>query len=245
LVAVLTRPELWPWAVGGVAANHALLTTAGLLPRSKLLGENWTRLPPEAADRGEIALTFDDGPDPDVTPRVLELLGVHRARASFFCIGERAARHRDLCRQILEGGHQIENHTHRHRHDFAFMGRRGFLSELQRAQATLAEITGRTPLFFRAPAGLRNPLLDPVLQRLDLRLASWTRRGYDTCTGDSRVVERRLLRGLGAGDLLLLHDGNAARTPRGVPVVLEVLPRLLAAVESAGLRPVTLGSLVS
>jgi peptidoglycan/xylan/chitin deacetylase (PgdA/CDA1 family) len=87
---------------------------------------------------------------------------------------------------------------------------------------------------------LRNPFLDPVLARLGLRLASWTRRGFDTVTRDPDKVARRLLRGLGAGDILLLHDGHAARTGSGAAVVLEALPRVLDALQAHGLRSVTL-----
>lgn len=234
------QPQAWPWALGLLAANHAVLTAAGLWPRSHLLGPNWTRLPAAATARGEIAITIDDGPDPDVTPRVLELLEAHDARATFFCIGERVARHAALCERIVRAGHTIENHSQHHRHNFSLLGPRGFAREIEAGQRTIARVTGRAPRFFRAPAGLRNPFLEPVLARLDLQLASWTRRGYDTRSGDAAKVAGRLLRGLTAGDILLLHDGHAARTADGRPVVLEVLPRVLAAVRAAGLRPVTL-----
>jgi peptidoglycan/xylan/chitin deacetylase (PgdA/CDA1 family) len=114
--------------------------------------------------------------------------------------------------------------------------------ELQAAQDTFASITGEAPRFFRAPAGLRSPFLDPVLARLDLHLASWTRRAFDTRNGDPDSVSGKLLHQLGGGDILLLHDGHAARTASGEPVILEVLPRVLEAARSARLRPVTLRS---
>jgi len=238
--ALLVSPGQWPSIAGAIVANHVLLTAAGLWPRSRLLGPNLLRLPPSAATRNEIALTIDDGPDPEVTPRVLDLLEVHRARATFFCIGELALRHRELCAQIVQRGHAVENHTQRHSHRFSLSGPRGFERELVCAQETLAAITGSSPRFFRAPAGLRNPFLDPVLAKLGLRLATWTRRGFDTMTRDPGVVTARLLRNLASGDILLLHDGHAARTGAGVPVIIEVLPRVLDACAAAGLRPVTL-----
>ena len=104
----------------------------------------------------------------------------------------------------------------------------------------LADITGVRPFCFRAPAGLRNPLLDPVLHRLGLHLVSWTRRGYDTRIGDAGGVLARLARGLAGGDILLLHDGHAHRNAARRPVLLDVLPPLLARCRAAGLRPVTL-----
>lgn len=233
-------PQHAGWALAGVAANHAALTAAGLWPRSQWLGPNLLRLPPASAARGEIALTIDDGPEPGVTPEVLDLLDQHGAQATFFCIADRAAAHPALTREIVARGHSVQNHSLRHRHTFSLLGPTGFAAELTRAQEVLSELTGRRPECFRAPAGLRNPFLDPVLHRLGLRLVSWTRRGFDTREADPQRVLKRLATGLAAGDILLLHDGNAARTTAGRPVLLEVLPPLLAACRAAGLRAVTL-----
>ena len=243
--ALLLYPQQWRWILAGIVLNHAVLTATGLWPRSTWLGANWTRLPAASAARNEIALTIDDGPDPEVTPRVLDLLDRHGARATFFCIGQRARRHPELCREIVARGHAVENHSEHHRHNFSLLGPRGFAREIEAGQATLRAITGRTPQFFRAPAGLRNPFLDPVLARLDLRLAAWTRRGFDTRTGDAAQVVRRLIGDIRAGAILLLHDGNCARTADGEPVILAVLPALLDAGQAAGLRFVTLSTALS
>ena len=240
VIAVIAAPTEWRWALGAVLANHALLTVVGLWPRSNWLGSNWTALPAAASARNEIALTIDDGPDPIVTPQVLDMLERHGAQATFFCVGEKAARYPNLCREIVRRGHAVENHSQHHRHTFALMGYSGFLRELQSAQDTLTTITGQAPQFFRTPAGIRNPLLDPVLARLGLRLASWSARGFDTRIGDVARVKKSMLRGLRAGAILLLHDGNAARTPDGVAVILDVLPTVLAAASAANLRCVTL-----
>jgi peptidoglycan-N-acetylglucosamine deacetylase len=233
------QPDLWPWAAGALAANHLALTAAGLWPRSRSLGPNWVRLPPAAAG-GHIAITIDDGPDPEVTPQVLDLLDRYHARASFFCIGTRAQSHPELCREIVRRGHTVENHTQHHDHHFAAFGPRRMAREIRTAQASLAALTGQRPCFFRPPAGLRNPFLEPILARQSLHLASWTRRGYDTRNRDADHVVRRLTVGLGAGDILLLHDGNAARTAAGQPVILCALPLVLEAAAAAGLKPITL-----
>lgn len=238
--ALLAAPSLWRWVLGALLANHTLLALTGMWPRSRWLGPNCVRLPATAAAHHKIALTIDDGPDPDVTPQVLDILDRYAAHATFFCIGEKAARYPQLCRDIVRRGHAVENHTQHHRHSFAFLGITRLTHEIQTAQDTLAAITGRTPAFFRAPAGIRNPFLDAVLARLGLRLVTWTRRGFDTRTDDAATVNRRLLRGLSAGAILLLHDGNCARASSGVPVIIEVLPKLLEAAAAAGLRPVTL-----
>ena len=242
---LVMRPEAWPEAVGTLVANHGVLTAAGLWPRSRLLGPNWTRLPPQAAARREIALTIDDGPDPAVTPRVLDLLDHHGARATFFLIGREARRHPLLAREIVRRGHAVENHSETHRKHFSLFGPRALAREVGAAQASLAEVCGQTPRFFRAPAGLRNPFPEPVLARHDLQLAAWTRRAFDTRNGDASAVAARLTRRLAAGDILLLHDGNAARTAHGAPVILDALPRVIAACAAAGLTPVTLRAALS
>jgi peptidoglycan-N-acetylglucosamine deacetylase len=245
LAATVVRPHAWPYALGAILADHLLLAAVGLWPRSTLLGPNWTRLPDAPPARGAVAITIDDGPHPEITPRVLDLLEEHGAQATFFCIGEKVRRYPAIAREIRRRGHTVENHSQRHIHNFSLLGPRGLMEEISRAQESIATVTGVTPRFFRAPAGLRNPFLDPVLARLDLQLASWTRRGFDTVSRDPEAVLGKLTRGLGEGDILLLHDGHPGRAPSGQPVIVEVLPRLLAAVSRAGLRPVTLCSVLA
>jgi peptidoglycan/xylan/chitin deacetylase (PgdA/CDA1 family) len=238
--SLAAAPDAWPWVGGAVIANHLILAGSGLAPRSSWLGPNLNRLPASAAARGSIALTIDDGPDPEVTPRVLERLAERGAQATFFCIGGLVARHAELAREIVRRGHAVENHSHRHLGHFSLLSSGAITREITEAQAMITETCGSPPRFFRAPAGLRNPLLEPELARLGLRLASWTRRGFDTLSRDAGAVLARLSRGLSGGDILLLHDGGGARTRAGSPVILEVLPRLLDAAAEAGLASVTL-----
>lgn len=236
---VAANPSQWPLSAGIVVANHLLLAATGLWPRSTSLGPNWRRLPSDRCS-GRVALTIDDGPDPEVTPRVLDALDAGGARATFFCVGERLVRHAALGREIVARGHAIENHSQHHANHFSVLGPRRMRTEVASAQESIAGVTGERPRFFRAPAGLRNPFLDPILCALDLRLVSWTRRGFDTVSRRADVVANRLTRGLAAGDIVLLHDGNAAHTAAGEPVILAALPRVLAAFRGAGLSTVTL-----
>ena len=206
-------PASWPWALGAVAANHLVLTAGGLWPRSRWLGSNWTRLPADAAARGEIAITIDDGPDPELTPAILDLLD--RAPGARHLLLHRRAR---ACPSGALPGDRRPRPQRREPqrsapHRFSLLGPRAMAREIAAAQASLADITGVAPRFFRAPAGLRNPFLAPVLQRLDLQLVSWTRRGFDTVGNDPAPVLARLVRRLGAGDILLLHDGHGGPRP--------------------------------
>ena len=120
------------------------------------------------------------------------------------------------------------------------MGPSQLRREISRAQNLNSQVTGRSPISFRDPAGLRSPLLDPVLQSLDLKLVSWTRRGFDTVSSDPDQVLKRLQKNFSAGDILLLHDGNCSADAKGRPVVLDVLPQLLASAKARGLRAVSL-----
>lgn len=240
LMGLIFMPALWLFFVALVFLNHLILATLGLMPRATWMGANLVRLPEAACARGEVALTFDDGPDPQVTPQVLDILDQYQARATFFCIGRKAAHYPELCREIVRRGHSVENHTQHHRHNFALQSHRAYLREIRMAQITLEQASGTRPCFFRAPAGFRNIFLEPVLRTLGLQLVSWSVRGFDTRVRHAERIRRKLIRGLRPGAILLLHDGNAARSTLQVPVVLEVLPSVLQAAVDAGLHCVSL-----
>ena len=231
-VALVLAPQAWPWVATALVANHLALVGGVFLVRSSFLGPNLDRLPAAARAQREVCLTFDDGPHPELTPAVLEILERYQAKASFFCVGERAQAHPEIVREIARRGHSVENHSHRHSYAFALYGISRMRREIEAAQAVVTAITGRTPRFFRAPAGFRSPLTDLVLAKLGLRYVSWTRRGLDAVRDDPARVLARLIAGLAPGDLLLLHD-NA-------PVSLAVLPPLLDELAARGLKSVSL-----
>jgi peptidoglycan/xylan/chitin deacetylase (PgdA/CDA1 family) len=240
LLSLASFPTTFPWVLAALAINHLVLGTAGLSPRSNLLGPNVTRLPASSARRREVALTFDDGPDPHATPQVLDLLDRYAAKASFFCVGEKALAHPAIVREIVRRGHSVENHSQHHSSAFAFYGLGALRREILGAQRILAGIAGQAPRFFRAPLGFRNPLVDPVLARSGLRHVAWIRRGCDGVSANPAAVLGRLTRNLAAGDVLMLHDGQSALTPSGQPVVLLVLPALLEQFAAHGLKAVSL-----
>jgi peptidoglycan/xylan/chitin deacetylase (PgdA/CDA1 family) len=232
VVALAVDLDSWRWVVALLIANHLVLAAGVFAVRSRLLGPNLARLPAAAAERGKVCLTFDDGPHPELTPKVLAILERHQAKASFFCIGEKAQAHPEIVREIARRGHSVENHSFRHSYAFAFYGLARLRRDIEAAQATVAAITGRAPRFFRAPAGFRGPLTDLVLKRAGLRYVSWTRRGFDGVSTDAARILARLTSGLAAGDVLLLHDS--------APVSLAVLPALLEEVSARGLASVSL-----
>ena len=236
LAGLALSPRSWGLVLTALVANHVAIGAAGLFPRCAWLGPNITRLPPARA-RGElVALTFDDGPDPDVTPGVLNLLELAGAKATFFCVGKRAEAHPALMASIRAQGHAVGNHSFSHSNSFAFRGPRALKREILRAQEAIERAGGGRPELFRAPAGVQNPWLAPALASVGLSLVSWSRRGYDTVTRDGARVAARLVRGLRAGDILLLHDGSSASDRSGRPVVLEALTRVLEEMSRRRLR---------
>ncbi len=240
LMLLIVRPQQWPWVIVLLLASHLMMMVVGLWPRSTWMGANLVRLPTAAMERREVAITIDDGPDPEVTPQVLAILAQHGVSATFFCIGTRAQKQPELCRRILAAGHRIENHGACHPNLVSLSGLAGWRREILGGQQILQEITGEAPQFYRAVAGLRNVFLAPVLHSAGLKLATWTRRGFDTRERDPHKVLARLTHQLDAGDILLMHDGNAARTMRGEALIVAVLPPLLQAIRARGLKPVTL-----
>ena len=240
VAALAAAPRSWPFVLSTLFADHMVITGSALWPRSRLLGPNMTALPLEDARAGRVALTFDDGPDAQVTPEVLSILDRYAAKASFFCIGRHAEAEPELVAEIVRRGHRVENHSYRHSNAFSFLGPRALGREVDRAQRVLGELSGCVPQYFRAPAGIRGPWLEAVLAPRGLRLVSWTRRAFDTVTGDVDKVVARLARGVTAGDVLLLHDGSAAGRSRRRPVVIDALPRLLDELTSRELRSVAL-----
>jgi peptidoglycan/xylan/chitin deacetylase (PgdA/CDA1 family) len=221
-------------------AVHLVLVYGSLWPRSRLLGANLLRVGSQDHGGVRIYLTFDDGPDEDVTPRVLEILDKAGAHASFFAIGMKVERHPDLARRIVARGHTLENHSHSHFRLFSLLGPWRMAREIGTAQRVIQHEVGRRPHYFRAPAGLRSPWLGPLLRSQDLALVTWTRRGFDAVSPHPERVLARLTRNLQPGNILVLHDGGAARTADGQPVVCQVLPPLLELLRQRGLQPVAL-----
>lgn len=179
----------------------------------------------------EIAITFDDGPDPAVTPRLLDLLAELEVPALFFCTGERVEQSPELARRIIAEGHLIGNHSYHHGWWTNFLMRRGMVAEIARAQAAIGTATGSRPVFYRPPVGLTNPHLHQALRELDLVLIGWDVRPFDRNAGDPRKVVVRVMRGVRPGSIVLLHDGGVAAEP-----LLAIVRAVVEGVRARGLR---------
>jgi peptidoglycan/xylan/chitin deacetylase (PgdA/CDA1 family) len=176
--------------------------------------------------RPEVWLTIDDGPDPEDTPRILELLAAHGARATFFVIGKNAAAHPGLVRAIAAAGHEVAHHSHTHPlasfwcASPARVGREldGGLEALRRA--------GVRPTRFRPPVGIKNLWLAAALRTRGLVGVGWSARGLERRHGDVEAVADRALRGLAPGAILLLHEGPRVPAAIRVNAIRRVLERL-------------------
>ncbi len=151
-------------------------------------------------DQKRIAITFDDGPDKELTPRILEILRLHRVKATFFCIGKKVERYPELSRQMIEEGHAIENHSYDHPvATFWAALPQQIRNQIRRAQRAIHKVTDVPPLYFRSPVGMTNPFVHPEVMRDGLRLVGWSCAGFDGVCRSSRQVMRCLLPGIKPG----------------------------------------------
>jgi peptidoglycan/xylan/chitin deacetylase (PgdA/CDA1 family) len=168
--------------------------------------------------RRAVALTFDDGPHPELTPRVLDLLRRHGAQATFFVVGKNAEAHPDLVRRMVAEGHTVGNHTYAHSPRFPLMGAARMREDMERCDAVMEEITGSRPALFRPPLGVTNPTLARALGKGRM-VAGWSVRSLDTVARWSReMVFKRVRRRLRPGAVVLLHDDR-----EGAPELLEMI----------------------
>lgn len=165
--------------------------------------------PAAGAGKMRIALTFDDGPDPGVTPALLDLLKTENVPAAFFCVGRRVAANPELARRIATEGHLLANHTYNHGWWTPLLGARGLTEELSQTQGQISQATGVTPQYMRPPVGLTNPHYPRVLRRLGLTMIGWDVRSMDTRWSAEAVISR-VLNKARDGSIILLHDAGSS-----------------------------------
>lgn len=182
-----------------------------------------------------IAITFDDGPNPEFTPKVLKLLKDFNAKASFFLIGKQAQNHPDLVKQIVEEGHLVANHSYSHSNHFGFFTSKKIVLELEQADAVIKAITGKKPQFFRPPFGVTNPAIKTALRTTKHHSIGWSKRSFDTTNLSEEKIFQRITSNLKKGDIILLHDSSEK--------TIAVMERLLLSLHSLNLKSVTLDRL--
>jgi peptidoglycan/xylan/chitin deacetylase (PgdA/CDA1 family) len=255
------RIALWVLSIGGLAlATRALLLgpvplwvalfamvvyvgvciSGALVPRLQMFGDVTWR---GDAKSGGVALTFDDGPNPVTTRRILALLAAADARATFFVLGEKAERHPDVLKELVLAGHSVGVHGYRHDRLYAFNTPAAVAADIERVQSVVERTAGVRPRWFRPPVGQVSPRTAEGAKRVGVEIIGWSVRGLDGLRGaDPGRVAARIERGLEAGAIVLLHD--AAERDDFEPASLEALPKVLAGIARKGLRVVPLQTLI-
>lgn len=193
--------------VAGVLFTAVFCTVAyaTLCPTTRLLGPILLRLP---QDEG-VLITLDDGPHPDSTPDMLDVLDRHQAKAVFFVIGNRVNQWPELVQEMVRRGHVVGNHSQTHPSGrFWLLTAAETWREIADCQTTLQAVLGQPPVWFRAPVGHFNPFTHPALSSLGLRLMGWSSRGFDAVDASIPNVLRRMESGLKPGAILLLHEAR-------------------------------------
>jgi peptidoglycan-N-acetylglucosamine deacetylase len=218
----------------GLAAYGAYAPNSSLYGRAVARGGIATR---------RIYLTFDDGPSPSATARILETLSSERVPAAFFMVGDFVRRDPALARAVAAAGHEVGNHTQHH----IKLHRRGpatIRRELEEAHGVISEAVAKPPRTFRAPHGYRNPFVGRTVRRLKYTLFGWTFGVWDSARPGAAEIRRRVRRRLVPGAVILLHDGDGYDPQGDRTQTAEALPGIIRDARDAGYQFAPLEELI-
>ncbi len=223
--------------IGAVAAG---LTLAGLAAHGTWHRNSWifgpvlNHLPTD-----DVSITFDDGPNPDATPVVLDVLKREGVKATFFVLGRHADRWPELVKRMADEGHQLGNHGYWHRK----LHRRtpGYVrDDLTRGADAIERASGVRPRHFRAPHGFRSPWVTPIARSLGEQTVGWSLGVWDSARPGVDEIVRRALDGMRAGSILLLHDGDGYDEDGDRMQTAEALAPIIGGLRARGFRFVIL-----
>ncbi|MEG1511726.1 MAG: polysaccharide deacetylase family protein [Bacteroidales bacterium] len=155
-----------------------------------------------------IAITFDDGPNPVYTPKVLEVLRENNIKALFFCVGSMAKKYPNIVKQIIDEGHIIGNHSYSHSNFFPIFSKNKMKADMEQCSCVLEKITGEKTLLFRPPFGVTNPIVASAIKECGFKTVGWSIRSFDTISGPRENVVKRIINKLHNGAIILLHDNR-------------------------------------
>ena len=183
-----------------------------------------------------VSITFDDGPNSEYTPRILELLKKHHAKGTFFCIGYQVEKHPEILKRIIAEGHSIGNHTYTHSKSFGFFGLDKVKAELQKTNSLIKDLTGLQMKLYRPAFAVTNPRIEKAIKTLKLFSIGWNVRSLDTTPRSEAMVLNRITSKISKGDIVLLHDTSDKS--------IAVLEQLLLFLEKRNLASVTVDELL-
>jgi peptidoglycan/xylan/chitin deacetylase (PgdA/CDA1 family) len=193
-------------------------------------------------DGKAVALTFDDGPDPKVTPLLLDLLGRHRLTAAFFVTGQKTIQYQDIIKEILSRGNDIGNHSYHHDPFLMLRSRRRLTDEIFRTQELLARF-GVRPLAFRPPVGVTNPRLPVVLGELGMECITFSCRACDFGNRRIKGLALNILKKVHPGAIILLHDVSPPNGEK-IPEWLDEVEKIIRGLKAEGYEIVALSELI-
>ncbi len=216
-----------------LAISYILILIAGVISVSM---EFFMEIENDGDTRyNEIAISFDDGPNAEITPKVLEKLDRYGIKAAFFCIGKNITNNPELIGKIHKKGHLIGNHSFNHENRFPILSTSKIQEELESCNQIITDKIGFKPRFFRPPFGVTNPRIAKAVKNLKLTTIGWSLRTLDTSKSPDKVI-RKIKRNLTGGDIILLHDNNEG--------VIEILDFLIPFAEENGLKIVRADKLI-
>ena len=195
------------------------------LHSNKNIDENW------------VAITFDDGPNNEYTPRILELLNKYDAKATFFCIGHHMEKYPEILLQIVSDGHSVGNHTYSHLKSFGFFPSNKVVDELQRTKAIVKDLTNKEMNLYRPAFAVTNPAIEKAVIKLGLKSIGWNIRSLDTTSRSEKRILKRITSKASKGDIILLHDTSEK--------TVTVLEQLLVFLKEKNLQSVTVERLLN
>ena len=240
LAASLAGPPAASIAAGGLWAASQVAILWGLLrPRSRLFCANVWR---GESGRPRVALTFDDGPHPEDTPAILDILEARRIHAAFFFVGSKVRAHPALARRVVAAGHEIGVHSDTHPWWFSLAGPGRTRREVGDAVAAVEEHAGVRPGRFRPPMGHKNIFLSDALRSAGLDMVTWSVRAFDTLRRSPERIRDIVVRRSRPGSIILVHEGVRRSPGRPSPTV-SALAGIIDGLRARGLDPVSLEDL--
>lgn len=184
-----------------------------------------------------VAITFDDGPNSEITPKILDILAKENIKAAFFVIGYQIEAQKELVQRMHNEGHTIGNHSFSHTKKLTTASTELLIEDFSKCSAAIENVIKQKPLFFRPPYGVTNPRYKRAIMALNIKSIGWSIRSLDTKTNDSKKLYKSLTKQISNGSIILFHDTQK--------VTVEVLPDIIKYCKDNGINIVPLPELIN
>lgn len=190
-----------------------------------------------AKNINKVALTFDDGPHPIFTSKILKILETNNAKATFFVIGKNVEQYPDITKEILKYNCEIGNHSYSHSVLIDFKTNTKLMHDIKMANDAIFKHTTQVPKLFRPPFGVTTPIINSVIKKMNLKSIGWTIRSFDTIIKEKEFLIKKIVSGIKGGDIILLHDTQE--------ITVNILPDLISAIKKSNLQLVSVSELIN